>query len=182
MRRARARQPGPRGVSGQRVALAAAPCADPDMGNGRYAAVIDYAKWFKLNNAQRAHYNYVEVRSSLPRWRAGTSGSVSEQQLHSVGGPTPSPALQGAPTALVELLLAGLVFPRFAASVGLVYIIGRHFYASGYTKNGPGGRVLGAGLLDVALIGLFGAAVAAGWQIAGAGGALKGLLDAVLPK
>ena len=69
---------------------------------GRYAALLDYPKWLALNNAQRAHYNYVE----------------------------------GAPTALVELLLAGLWFPKFAASAGVVYIIGRQMYAHSYAKSG----------------------------------------------
>jgi hypothetical protein len=33
----------------------------PDMGNGRYAEHLDYEDWVKFNNAQRAHYNLVEV-------------------------------------------------------------------------------------------------------------------------
>ncbi|KAG8461138.1 hypothetical protein KFE25_003707 [Diacronema lutheri] len=32
----------------------------PDMGNGRYAAQLDYASWVMFNNGQRAHYNMVE--------------------------------------------------------------------------------------------------------------------------
>jgi len=31
-----------------------------DMGNGRYAAQLDYASWVMFNNGQRAHYNMVE--------------------------------------------------------------------------------------------------------------------------
>jgi hypothetical protein len=32
----------------------------PDMGNGRFAALLPYGDWLLFNNAQRAHYNYVE--------------------------------------------------------------------------------------------------------------------------
>ena len=32
----------------------------PDMGNGRYAARLDYKDWYNFNNAQRVHYNYLE--------------------------------------------------------------------------------------------------------------------------
>jgi len=32
----------------------------PDMGNGRYAADLSYDQWFAFNNAQRAHYNFLE--------------------------------------------------------------------------------------------------------------------------
>jgi glutathione S-transferase len=36
----------------------------PDMGNGRYAALLSYEQWVEFNNCQRAHYNMVE--SSAP--------------------------------------------------------------------------------------------------------------------
>lgn len=32
----------------------------PDMGNGRYSERLTYAEWYEFNNAQRAHYNYLE--------------------------------------------------------------------------------------------------------------------------
>ncbi|KAL7746227.1 Microsomal glutathione S-transferase 3 [Sorochytrium milnesiophthora] len=32
----------------------------PDMGSGRYAAKLTDQQWLQFNNAQRAHYNYVE--------------------------------------------------------------------------------------------------------------------------
>ena len=32
----------------------------PDMGSGRYAAALPYSDWLLINNAQRAHYNYIE--------------------------------------------------------------------------------------------------------------------------
>jgi len=32
----------------------------PDMGNGRYSQKLSYEQWYKFNNAQRAHYNFIE--------------------------------------------------------------------------------------------------------------------------
>jgi hypothetical protein len=32
----------------------------PDMGTGRFAALLPYDQWLAFANAQRAHYNYVE--------------------------------------------------------------------------------------------------------------------------
>lgn len=32
----------------------------PDMGSGRYSALLEYPLWVEFNNAQRAHYNMVE--------------------------------------------------------------------------------------------------------------------------
>lgn len=36
----------------------------PDMGNGRYSALLPYHEWVQFNNLQRCHYNMVE--SSAP--------------------------------------------------------------------------------------------------------------------
>jgi hypothetical protein len=36
----------------------------PDMGNGRYSALLPYHEWVQFNNLQRSHYNMVE--SSAP--------------------------------------------------------------------------------------------------------------------
>ena len=33
----------------------------PDSGSGYYANKLSYADWFSLNNAQRAHMNFVEM-------------------------------------------------------------------------------------------------------------------------
>jgi glutathione S-transferase len=37
----------------------------PDMGNGHYAQKISYRDWWDFNNAQRAHYNFVEQIASI---------------------------------------------------------------------------------------------------------------------
>ncbi|KAJ3087312.1 hypothetical protein HK102_011368 [Quaeritorhiza haematococci] len=62
-------------------------------------------------------------------------------------------------TAVTFELLCGLFFPRFSAYAGLAYIVGRQLYAWGYTSKGSEGRVLGAAVLDLALVGMFGGIV-----------------------
>ena len=37
----------------------------PDMGNGRYSQHLTYAQWVQLNNAQRAHYNMIEISAPV---------------------------------------------------------------------------------------------------------------------
>jgi uncharacterized membrane protein YecN with MAPEG domain len=32
----------------------------PDMGSGKYSQELTYSDWYRFNNAQRAHYNFVE--------------------------------------------------------------------------------------------------------------------------
>jgi hypothetical protein len=110
----------------------------PDMGTGRYAALLPYASWYRFANAQRAHYNYVESVASV----------------------------------LAFSLLGGLHYPRFAAGATAGYVVGREVYAYLYSKKGPGARSAGALILDVALLALFGSAVASGLKIAGASKAL----------
>ncbi len=41
----------------------APPIGFPDMGNGYFSKKLTYEQWFKFNNAQRVHYNFLE---SLP--------------------------------------------------------------------------------------------------------------------
>ena len=40
----------------------------PDMGSGRYAAKLNYKEWYEFNNAQRAHYNFLEMAPSTFLW------------------------------------------------------------------------------------------------------------------
>ena len=39
--------------------------------------------------------------------------------------------------------LVGLLYPKFAGSCLALYAVGRFLYCNGYTKKGPGGRMLG---------------------------------------
>lgn len=40
----------------------------PDAGNGRYSQKLSYKEWFLFNNAQRAHYNYLESLTPCLVW------------------------------------------------------------------------------------------------------------------
>ena len=49
----------------------------------------------------------------------------------------------------------GVSFPIYAAITGGVTVVGRFFYALGYKSKGPGGRMVGAGITDVAIVAAF---------------------------
>jgi len=100
----------------------------PDMGNGKYSAKLSYEDWYKFNNAQRAHQNFVEF----------------------------------APSGFVMLFIAGIYFPVATAVLGLALFIGRIFYSIGYAKGGPAGRLIGAIIGDLVLLGLFGLSITSG--------------------
>jgi glutathione S-transferase len=100
----------------------------PDMGNGRYSAKLSYDKWYKFNNAQRAHMNFIEF----------------------------------APSTFVLLFIAGIYFPIPSAAIGLAVILGRIAYSIGYTNGGPAGRIIGAFINDIAILGLLGLSLASG--------------------
>eukprot|EP00455_Lapot_gusevi_P045749 TRINITY_DN58_c0_g2_i3.p2 TRINITY_DN58_c0_g2~~TRINITY_DN58_c0_g2_i3.p2 ORF type:complete len:143 (+),score=59.49 TRINITY_DN58_c0_g2_i3:70-498(+) len=59
----------------------------------------------------------------------------------------------------VFLAIAGIEFPVVSAVFGLVYFIGRIFYAYGYTIKGPQGRNVGAVLVDIGLVAVFGLSI-----------------------
>ncbi len=67
--------------------------------------------------------------------------------------------VEQAASIVILVLLVGLYAPVTAAQAAVVYIIGREFYSFGYRSGGPGGRLVGAIMLDLALLFLFGAAM-----------------------
>lgn len=101
------------------------------MGCGRYAAKLSEADWLHFNNAQRAHYNFVE----------------------------------GVATYIVMILAAGIYYPIYASIMGVLVLVGRMLFAIGYVSAGANGRLAGALLVDVALLGLLGLSLCSGWHI-----------------
>eukprot|EP01102_Stenamoeba_stenopodia_P016344 TRINITY_DN5706_c0_g1_i1.p1 TRINITY_DN5706_c0_g1~~TRINITY_DN5706_c0_g1_i1.p1 ORF type:complete len:156 (+),score=36.05 TRINITY_DN5706_c0_g1_i1:130-597(+) len=75
--------------------------------------------------------------------------------------------LEGIASILTFLLLSGVFYPRYAAINGAIYIVGRQLYAFGYWSKGPKGRMIGALLLDLALVALFGSTIRAGLALSG---------------
>jgi len=100
----------------------------PDNGLGRFSDHLSTVDWVKLQNAQRAHLNYLETLSAT----------------------------------LVSLALAGIFFPLYASILGVVHIVGRQLYCSGFrTRAGSRGTGFGIAMLTIiAFMGLasFGAA------------------------
>jgi hypothetical protein len=72
-----------------------------------------------------------------------------------------------AATILTLLLMSGLVFPRFSASLGAAYVVGRELYSYSYTAYGADTRLGGAILIDAALVLLLGGSVGSGLSILG---------------
>eukprot|EP00455_Lapot_gusevi_P041295 TRINITY_DN4772_c0_g4_i1.p1 TRINITY_DN4772_c0_g4~~TRINITY_DN4772_c0_g4_i1.p1 ORF type:complete len:161 (+),score=61.73 TRINITY_DN4772_c0_g4_i1:69-551(+) len=69
--------------------------------------------------------------------------------------------------AISFLVLSGLKYPRFAASCGAVYVVGRAAYSWGYQHSGPNGRRIGAVVLEVALLAMFLVAVYSSLEVVG---------------
>lgn len=104
----------------------------PDMGNGRYSEKLSYQEWYEFQNAQRAHYNYLE-------------------QI---------------PLVIVFELIAGVIYPIWTVYFGAAYIVGRVLYTIGYKAQGPGGRLVGAIILDLALVALLVLSIGSAYRIA----------------
>ena len=56
---------------------------------------------------------------------------------------------------LIPLLIAGLSYTRVTFFAGLAYIVGREIYSQGYRRSGSKGRLIGALILDFALLTLW---------------------------
>ena len=52
------------------------------------------------------------------------------------------------------MILNGLLFPVISAVLAIIWIVGRVFYATGYSREGPKGRHIGAIVSDVGIISL----------------------------
>jgi len=60
--------------------------------------------------------------------------------------------VEQAASIVILILLLGLYAPITAAQTGVVYIVGREIYSYGYRSGGPAGRLVGAIMLDLALV------------------------------
>ncbi len=58
------------------------------------------------------------------------------------------------------LFIAGIYFPVVTAVLGALAFVGRLFYAYGYANGGPSGRLIGAIIGDLVILGLFGLSAA----------------------
>ena len=81
--------------------------------------------------------------------------------------------IEMAPSTFVWLLIAGLYFPIPAAAIGLGVFFARLIYSIGYSgEKGPQGRIFGALLNDLFLLGLFGLSIASGALLINGNGAI----------
>jgi glutathione S-transferase len=66
-----------------------------------------------------------------------------------------------------QLLLAGLFYPITSASFGVVNLVGRQLYASGYTAKGADGRLYGYMLISISQLSMCGMGIFGGLKMAG---------------
>lgn len=81
----------------------------------------------------------------------------------------PAGAAQLAARALPRLTVTWFPLigsPLALRRAGFIYILGREAFAIGYASGGPNKRMLGATLIDLALVALFGATMYGGWLLA----------------
>ncbi|KAJ4974098.1 hypothetical protein NE237_007272 [Protea cynaroides] len=70
-------------------------------------------------------------------------------------------SLEMMPVFFVLLLLGGLQYPVVAAGLGLVYVVGRYVYFTGYSTGDPKNRTKG-GFYVLSLLGLVGCTISLG--------------------
>ena len=75
--------------------------------------------------------------------------------------------VEGVASILTLVLVVGVFEPAIATFSGLFYVVGRAFYALGYRANGPKGRLIGALMIDVALVALLFYAVTSAFSFGG---------------
>ena len=90
----------------------------PDSGLGRLSDKLDFISWVKLQNAQRAHLNYLETLTF----------------------------------SMASTLIGGLFYPRITAIAGVIHMVGRQMYASGFKKGGAAGRGKGFAIIMLTLL------------------------------
>ncbi len=94
----------------------------PDMGSGRYSALLDYKGWWDFNNAQRSHLNYVETAPSVlaflaisattcnPQWAAALGASyIIGREVYRVGYSSAGPQARLYGAVIFDIALLGLL-------------------------------------------------------------------------
>mmetsp|Transcript_19583 Transcript_19583/g.46523 ORF Transcript_19583/g.46523 Transcript_19583/m.46523 type:complete len:146 (-) Transcript_19583:233-670(-) len=74
--------------------------------------------------------------------------------------------LETYPAFLAAITSAGVSYPKTAAGLGVVWIIGRLAYASGYRTGNPDGRLPGAGAAALSLLSLMALGTYSGIKLA----------------
>jgi hypothetical protein len=67
----------------------------------------------------------------------------------------------------LQLLLAGLFCPITSACMGILNLVGRQIYGSGYSSKGADGRLLGYMLYTISQLGLAGIGMHGGLKMTG---------------
>lgn len=80
-------------------------------------------------------------------------------------------------TVMMLVLASGLFNARFTVIAAIVYMVGRYLYGIGYISKGPGGRLLGAILFDLALLYLIGNSIYGMYSL---GGGVDGFLSFIM--
>lgn len=92
----------------------------PDMGNGRYSQLLPIGDWIDINNAQRAHYNYVEGIASVlallfaagiffPKFAAGAGATyIVGRALYTSGYKSSGAKGRGPGAIVLDLALVAL--------------------------------------------------------------------------
>ncbi|VDI49580.1 glutathione S-transferase [Mytilus galloprovincialis] len=112
-----------------------------------YVILVASSTWFLMN--------WLEMRTLLARSEYGVPypKMYSDDDRFNCVQRAHQNTLENYPQFLILLVFAGLTFPKLSAAAGMVWIIGRVFYALGYYSGDPKKRMRGvfayAGLLTL---------------------------------
>ncbi|XP_063403623.1 glutathione S-transferase 3, mitochondrial-like isoform X2 [Mytilus trossulus] len=106
----------------------------PDFG---YVILVASSTWFLMN--------WLEMRTLLARSEYGVPypKMYSDDDRFNCVQRAHQNTLENYPQFLILLVFAGLTFPKLSAAAGMVWIVGRVFYALGYYSGDPKKRMRG---------------------------------------
>ncbi|KAJ3117758.1 Microsomal glutathione S-transferase 3 [Phlyctochytrium bullatum] len=128
----------------------------------------DYGYVVGVAAASSFFMTYLGVRVSIARRKADVpypymyaerkdAEESKEKHLFNCAQRGHQNALENYPQFLALLLLGGLEHPRVAAAMGVLWMVGRHYYAAGYSTGEPKKRANG-NFSHFATLGLIGMA------------------------